>query len=89
MDDFLGENKGLVEKGIDFLPVKNESCFPSLSLTHRLYGVGICFAIGFILNFISMFAIAGLFLGKPAKFAILYTLGNIVSLLGYYNLNIT
>ncbi len=83
MEEFLGED-GAAEgvEVIDMLPVKNESCFPKMKLSHRLIGVIACFGIGLLLNFFSMFAIAGVFVGKPAAFAILYSLGNIVSLLG-------
>jgi len=39
-----------------------------------------CFAAGWILSACSLFTIPGLALGKPAPFAILYTLGNILAL---------
>jgi hypothetical protein len=61
---------------------QNESIFPSLSLKERLIGFGICFVLGLLIQFLSMGSLVGLFLGKTSKFAFLYTLGNLVSLLG-------
>ncbi len=61
---------------------QNESLFPSLSLKERLIGFGICFALGMLIQFLSMGSLVGLFIGKTSKFAFLYTLGNIISLAG-------
>ena len=61
---------------------QNESCFPSLSLKERLIGFFICFALGFVIQFLSMSSLVGFFLGKTSKFAFLFTFGNIISLLG-------
>jgi hypothetical protein len=73
MRDFLGTITGNND---------NDSCFPTLSLKERLIGFGICFGLGFLIQFLSMGSLVGLFLGKTSKFAFLYTLGNIISLLG-------
>jgi hypothetical protein len=61
---------------------ENESLFPSLSLKERLMGFGICFILGMLIQFLSMGSLVGFFLGKTSKFAFLYTVGNIISLLG-------
>jgi hypothetical protein len=61
---------------------QNDSCFPSLSLKERLIAFFICFALGFVIQFLSMGSLVGFFLGKTSKFAFLYTIGNIISLLG-------
>lgn len=75
----------------------NESCFPSMTLKERLLGFGMCFVLGKhyyhylfqlrkyicyvlgilieVLSFLSMG-------GSITKMAILYSLGNIVSLSG-------
>lgn len=63
-------------------PESNDSCFPSLSIKERLIGFAICFAVGSLLQVLSMGAFIGLIVGKTSKFAILYTFGNIVSLVG-------
>jgi len=60
----------------------NDSIFPSLSLKERLIGFGICFVLGMLIQFLSMGALVGFFLGKTSKFAFLYTAGNIISLFG-------
>jgi hypothetical protein len=73
MQDFLGTLTG---------QDKNDSCFPSLSFKERLIGFGICFGLGFLIQFMSMGSLVGLFMGKTSKFAFLYTAGNIISLLG-------
>ncbi|CAH1767332.1 18650_t:CDS:2 [Entrophospora sp. SA101] len=49
-----------------------------LSKTQRLYGFGICFALGFFISLVGTFA---LITGNLPGFAVLYTLGNVVSLL--------
>ncbi len=60
----------------------NDSLFPTLSLKERLTGFGICFILGSLIQFMSMGSLIGFFLGKTSKFAFLYTIGNIISLLG-------
>jgi len=60
----------------------NDSCFPSLTFKERLIGFGICVGLGFLIQFLSMGSLIGFFLGKTSKFAFLYTLGNIISILG-------
>lgn len=60
----------------------NDSLFPTLSLKERLMGFGICFILGSLIQFMSMGSLIGFFLGKTSKFAFLYTIGNIISLLG-------
>jgi len=63
-------------------PENNDSCFPTLSIKERLIGFAVCFAVGSLLQVLSMGAFIGILLGKTFKFAILYTFGNIVSLIG-------
>ena len=61
---------------------QNESCFPTLSLRERLIGFAVCFGIGTFLQILSFGSFIGVIFGKTAKFAILYTFGNIVSIVG-------
>jgi hypothetical protein len=80
----------------DYLPnvisnQSNESCFPTLSYTERLIGFGICFVvgikkftIGYLIQLLSFGAFLGVLTGSPAKFAIIYSVGNILSLVGYF-----
>ena len=62
---------------------KQENCFPSLSYKERLMGFAFCFVIGLLIQFLSMGSILGV-LGKPEKFALLYTFGNIFSICGTF-----
>ena len=61
----------------------NESCFPALSYQERLIGFGFCFVLGTLIQFLSFGSIFGVLVGSPTKFAITYTLGNILSLSGF------
>jgi len=51
-----------------------------LSKKQRMRGFFICFAVGWIITVCSLFTLPGLALGKPAPFAVMYTIGNIVAL---------
>ena len=63
---------------------ENDSIFPSLSLKERLIGFGICFGLGLIFQFMSLGSILGVILGRPNKFAFLYTCGNLISIFGTF-----
>ncbi|CAO3627265.1 unnamed protein product [Cunninghamella echinulata] len=51
--------------------------FCGLSRMERLYAFGACFVIGFILSIVSSFILMG---GNIAGFAILYSIGNLISI---------
>ncbi|KAG0329954.1 hypothetical protein BGZ99_009398 [Dissophora globulifera] len=53
------------------------SCL-QLDRTQRLYGFGICFVVGFLISILSTLALTT---GLLALFAVLFSLGNILSLL--------
>ena len=57
----------------------NRSLCPSLSLKTRVYGWLICFALGWIVSLASTGMIVRV-ATNPIKFAVLYTIGTIVSL---------
>ena len=59
---------------------ENETLFPSLSLRQRMAGWAACYSLGIILTFLSFGSLAQLILGRPKRFAILYSVGNITSL---------
>jgi hypothetical protein len=63
-------------------PENNDSIFPTLSLKERLIGFAICFVVGTFLQILSTASFLMIMTGKIKKFAILYTFGNIVSLMG-------
>ena len=56
------------------------SIFPTLSLKERLVGFGTCLLLGFLISLSSFGAFSDLLLGYPARFAVLYSLGNLTSL---------
>eukprot|EP01071_Lankesteria_metandrocarpae_P001229 Lankesteria_metandrocarpae@DN1395_c0_g1_i1.p1 len=58
----------------------SESCCPSLTWTERILGFSVCFAAGVIVSLASLTSLTEAFLGMPTKFAIGYTLGNLLSL---------
>ena len=78
MQDFLLSFGGMNNED------ENDSIFPSLSLKERLIGFGICFGLGLLFQFMSMGSILGVLLGRPNKFAFLYTCGNIISIFGTF-----
>ncbi|KRX07341.1 hypothetical protein PPERSA_06956 [Pseudocohnilembus persalinus] len=60
----------------------NQSFFPSMTYKERLIGFLICVGLGWFIELMSFGAVFALMTGKPEKFAISYTLGNILSLFG-------
>lgn len=63
---------------------KNDSCFPSLSYKERMIGFAVCFGIGSLIQLLSIGSVIGFLLGKPGKFAVLYSFGNIFSVIGTF-----
>lgn len=56
------------------LKIFEDQC--KMSKTNRMIGFGVCMGVGFLLNIISFWNIA-----KPTSFALLFSFGNILSLL--------
>ena len=63
---------------------ENQSIFPSLSLKERLIGFGVCFGLGTFFQFMSLSSMLGVLLGRPNKFAFLFTCGNLISIFGTF-----
>ena len=63
---------------------ENDSIFPSLSLKERLIGFCVCFGLGTLFQFMSFGSMVGVLLGRPNKFAFLYTCGNLISIFGTF-----
>jgi len=59
----------------------SQSCFPSLSMRDRIIGWLSCYLAGLVISLLSFGSFTQLVLGHPFKFALLYSLGNIISLL--------
>ena len=59
----------------------SEGCFPSLSYTTRMYGFAACFVIGVLLSVMSTLSIFKA-ITDPTEFVALYTMGNVVGLIG-------
>jgi len=55
----------------------DEAC--TLSRTQRMYGFIGCFIVGWVITLLSVLALPQI-VSEPARFAILYTVGNIVAL---------
>eukprot|EP00949_MAST-11_sp_MAST-11-sp1_P005182 g5182.t1 len=73
MADLFGSSSS---SGGGFLSNKDDGCLPSLSFQQRMIGFAVCFAIGCLISFTSTFSML-----DPQRFAVLYTMGNIVSLM--------
>ncbi len=58
-----------------------DSICPQMSFKARLFGFASCFVIGCLISLSSLFSFTQLLHGRPAAFAIKYTLGNIVAIL--------
>lgn len=58
----------------------SEFC-PKLTYQQRLIGFGACFVIGYLITFLSFNYFIDLIEGNPVPFVLIYTLGNIISLL--------
>ena len=68
-----------------------DQCFfdlcPKLSFQERLIGYAVCVFIGFCMNIGSWARLVDLARGDPVPFVVLFTVGNIISLLGRFCLN--
>ncbi|KAM3143787.1 hypothetical protein pb186bvf_004063 [Paramecium bursaria] len=60
----------------------NESMFPGLSYKERLMGFAFCFFMGYFIQFLSFGSLIGLLAGSPTKFAVSYSVGNLLSIFG-------
>lgn len=67
----------------------NDSCFPNLSFNERLIGFGVCVVVGnmenylgYLIQILSFGSFLSLATGSPAKFAVLFSFGNIISIAG-------
>ena len=71
-----------------YFPFKNkdeeasEGCFPKLTLTERLIAFGVCMCIGIVLDILSWFSVVKIIAGKPETFAICFSLGIVISIMG-------
>lgn len=64
------------------LEIEEEVCsiFPQMTYQQRLIGCVACLIIGFFLSLGSVFRLIQLLEGDPVPFAVMYTLGNIISI---------
>lgn len=58
----------------------SSSLFPDMTFKERLIGFGTCVIVGFLISFSSFGSFSELLVGRPVRFAILYSLGNLTSL---------
>lgn len=59
-------------------------CCPQITLRQRLLGWFCCFGLGLLLQAASFSAVTRALLGHPGRFAVTYTLGNLVALTGTF-----
>ncbi|OMJ67343.1 hypothetical protein SteCoe_35518 [Stentor coeruleus] len=60
----------------------DESCLPALSFKERVIAFLTCFGLSLLINIVSFGAMIGLLTGNPIRYALSFTLGNILSLVG-------
>eukprot|EP00386_Alphamonas_edax_P007899 GDKI01026139.1.p1 GENE.GDKI01026139.1~~GDKI01026139.1.p1 ORF type:complete len:177 (+),score=14.84 GDKI01026139.1:68-598(+) len=60
--------------------VASMSCFPSLTYYERIMGFTACFLAGTIIWLFSFGSFTEMLTGNPSRFALTYTLGNVISL---------
>lgn len=68
----------------------DQACFemcPQLTVAQRLMGYAACLTLGFVLNLGSWVRLVDLVKGNPTPFVTLFTIGNIISVLGSFFLN--
>jgi len=56
------------------------ACCPQLGFKQRVFGCVCCFVLGQLVQFCSFGSVAGVLIGRPGRFAFLYTLGNVTML---------
>ena len=61
---------------------EENTCFPKLSFKERVIGFVVCTILGYAISIISLGSFLGVATGKPEKFAIMYSLGNVIALMG-------
>ena len=66
----------------DYYSIENDSDTCNMSYKNRVIGFLTCVGVGTVLNLFSYIALVSMFTGKPYRFALLFTLGNIVSITG-------
>ncbi|KAL4506492.1 hypothetical protein ABPG72_000063 [Tetrahymena utriculariae] len=59
----------------------DNSWCPNLTFTQRLIGFGCCTALGWWIQAMSFASILGVVTGNPYKFAIAFTIGNLITIL--------
>jgi len=53
------------------------ACCPRMGFRQRVVGCACCFLVGQLIQLCSFGAVAGVLLGRPSRFAFLYTMGNV------------
>lgn len=61
---------------------EEDGCLPALSFRERVMGFATCFGLAIFIDLLSFGSMVGLLTGNPTRFALTYTLGNILSIIG-------
>ena len=56
------------------------ACGVAQTWEQRLWGFALCFGLGSVLSILSTFFVSAIFLGRPEKFALLYSFGQFCSI---------
>eukprot|EP00658_Telonema_sp_P-2_P062683 TRINITY_DN51373_c0_g1_i1.p1 TRINITY_DN51373_c0_g1~~TRINITY_DN51373_c0_g1_i1.p1 ORF type:complete len:174 (-),score=37.97 TRINITY_DN51373_c0_g1_i1:258-779(-) len=72
---------------IDKLEDQIDDCCPSLSWSQRLIGFGVCCGLGLLLTLGSFFRFKQCIQGDCTSFAVIYTIGNVVAIIGSFFLS--
>ncbi|CAG9334955.1 unnamed protein product [Blepharisma stoltei] len=61
---------------------EDEGCIPALSFKERMIGFLTCFGLSIFIDVISIGSMFGILTGNPTRFALSYTMSNILALIG-------
>merc|ERR1712010_319681 len=86
MDGIFGKSEE-DKTALDKLEDQMDECCPTLTLKQRIIGFVICAGVGLLLTLGSFFRFKKCVDGDCAPFAVIYTLGNIIAVLGSFFLS--
>ena len=70
-----------VPDSLSFANTEDSSCFPSLSFRERLMGFLLCLGLSIFLYILAWYRMVSILVGDSTRFAITYTMGNLLSIL--------
>jgi hypothetical protein len=61
---------------------EEDSCLPALSFKERVYAFAVCFGLSVFIDFVSFGSMLGLITGNPVRYAMSFTLSNVLAIVG-------